>query len=131
MIIGPTTAGAGYTSAGPCRVFDTRTGTGSCAGTSTVTKAPLGAGATLTLKISGVGGVPATATAVILNVTATGATTSTYITVWPAGGAVPVVSNLNVNSSAPVPNLVVVPVSADGSISTKWLDGFNHRVKVW
>jgi hypothetical protein len=42
----------------------------------------------------GVAGVPATADAVVMNVTVTGATTNSFLTVYPSGLA-PLVSNLN------------------------------------
>jgi hypothetical protein len=117
------TSTAGYTSTGPCRVFDTRIGLGSCSGAVGVTAAPVGPGATLAVQVTGVAGVPANATAVVLNVTAVGATLQTFITVFPDGGAMPVVSNLNVNSSGAVPNLVVVPVGAGGKIDFYNLKG--------
>jgi PKD domain len=110
------TSPAGYTPTGPCRVFDTRTGGGACVGSPTVPTAPLGIHGTLSVKVTGVGGVPSTATAVVLNVTAVNATTATFITVWPHGGPAPLASNLNVASPSPVPNLVVVPIGAGGMI---------------
>ena len=117
--------GAGYTSAGPCRVFDTRVGTGSCTGAVPVTAAPLAPGATLVVQAAGVAGVPADATAVVLNVTAVGATSPSFITVFPDGSALPGVSNLNVTSPAAIPNLVIVPVGAGGKI-----DFYNQKGSV-
>jgi len=61
----------------------------------------------------------------VLNVTAVGATAQTFITVFPDGSAIPGVSNLNVNSSAATPNLVIVPVGAGGKI-----DFFNQKGNV-
>jgi PKD repeat protein len=116
-------SGAGYSSAGPCRVFDTRLGVGSCAGAVPVTAAPVGPGATLAVQVAGVAGVPANATAVVLNVTAVGASAPTFITAFPDGSARPGVSNLNVSSSAAVPNLVIVPVGAGGKIDFYNLSG--------
>jgi len=106
-----------FTAVTPCRVFDTRSGTGSCLSAPSVTKAPLGAGAVLGVKVTGVGNVPVDATAVVLNVTAVGATVpGDYISVYPAAPTPPKVSNLNVASSAPVPNLTVVPVGPGGVV---------------
>jgi hypothetical protein len=60
--------------------------------------------------------VPAGTRAVVLNVTATRATGPGYLTVWP-DGAQPTSSNLNIEyADQTVPNLVIVPVGADGSI---------------
>jgi hypothetical protein len=108
--------GSTYTTTGPCRVFDTRTGGGLCAGALSVPKAPVGAQAFIKVKVAGVGGVPANATAVVLNVTAVGATVpGTFITVYPDPTR-PLASNLNVNNAGAIPNLVIVPIGADGSV---------------
>jgi hypothetical protein len=105
-----TAAGAGYTPLGPVRVLDTRNGTGA-------PQAPVGPGATITLQVDGVAGVPATGvTAVVLNVTATNPTAASYITVWPDGSTRPLASNLNVTAGETIPNLVVVPVGPDGDV---------------
>lgn len=105
------TTGAQYTAVGPCRVFDTRPGrVGGCSNAPAPHNAPIGAQGVLTVTITGVEGVPANATAVVLNVTAVGASASTFVSVYPDGAARPVVSNLNVAAGATVPNLVIVPV---------------------
>jgi hypothetical protein len=109
--------GSSLTTGPACRVFDTRTGIGTCAGAAAVAKAPLGPKAVMTVKVAGVGGVPADATAVVLNLTAVGASTSTYLSAWPGGAVRPMVSSLNAGSSPAVPNLAIVPVGADGTIS--------------
>ena len=115
-----------YTAAVPCRVFDTRLGTGSCTSPPTFTPAPVGPGGILKINITGVAGVPANATAVVLNVTAVGATVpGTYVSVYPDAPTQPAVSNLNVNSAKPVPNLVIVPVGPGGL-----LDFYNHTGSV-
>jgi hypothetical protein len=73
----------------PCRVVDTRNPTGTNGG-------PIvGANAQRDFAVRGNCGVPATAKAVSLNVTITGATTSSFLTLWPSGGARPVVSTIN------------------------------------
>jgi hypothetical protein len=61
--------------------------------------------------------VPTTATAVALNVTVTDTTVSSYLTVYPAGGTLPLVSNLNWVSGEAVPNLVIVPVGSGGQVT--------------
>jgi hypothetical protein len=55
--------------------------------------------------------------AALLNVTVTNTTMPSYLTVYPQGGAPPLVSNLNWVAGETVPNRVVVPVSATGQIT--------------
>jgi hypothetical protein len=110
-----TAAGAGYTPLGPVRVLDTRNGTGA-------PQAPVGPGGTISLQIAGAAGVPASGvTAVVLNVTATDTTASSYVTVWPDGETQPTASNLNFTAGETIPNLVIVPVGPDGEV-----DFYNH-----
>lgn len=91
----------------PTRLLDTR-----------ATNSPLGANTSIDLAVTGVAGVPTAASAVVLNVTATEAAAAGFVTVWPAGLDRPVVSNLNITrASQTIPNLVIVPVGADGNIS--------------
>jgi len=108
--------GSLYTATGPCRVFDTRSA-GLCTGAPTLTPGKIPAGGTLAVKVTGAGGVPTTATAVVLNLTAVGATKPTFITAWPSGATQPTVSNLNVNNASPIPNLAIVPVGAGGVVN--------------
>jgi hypothetical protein len=91
-------------------VLDTRNGTGGYS-------APVGPGGTISLQVTGVDGVPASGvTAVVLNVTATNPTASSYVTVYPDGSSRPLASNLNFTAGETIPNLVTVPVGADGQI---------------
>jgi hypothetical protein len=110
-------SGSSLTPVVPCRLFDTRSGGGVCAGSGAVAKAPLGAGKTLKVKVVGAAGVPAGATAVVVNLTAVGATKNTWVVAWPTGKPMPTASNLNVSGAAATPNLAIVPVGADGTIS--------------
>ncbi|MEV4948209.1 FlgD immunoglobulin-like domain containing protein [Streptomyces sp. NPDC053755] len=88
----------------PTRVMDTRGGLGA-------PKAKVGPGGTVTLQVGGRGGVPASGvSAVVMNVTATNATSSTYVSVYPAGTVRTSASNLNVVAGRNVSNLVTVPV---------------------
>ena len=84
----------------------------------TAERALLGPGGTQDLVVAGAGTVPAAATAVMLNVTAVGATQSTDVRVYPtpSGSAVPRVSNLNVVRGQTVPNAVLASVGRDGSV---------------
>ena len=109
------TAPNGYTTAGPTRILDTRSAIG------VTTRTPLGSGSVLSLPVAGHDGVPANARAVVLNVTVTGPTNSSFLTVYPDGGARPGVSNVNFSAGQTLPNLVVVPIDADGKV-----DFYNH-----
>ncbi|NUS09925.1 MAG: hypothetical protein HOY69_00690 [Streptomyces sp.] len=96
--------GAAYSNLGPRRLMDTRSGTGVAAG-------PVGAGQYVSLQVTGHNGVPATGvTAVVLNVTATGPTSSSFVSVYPDGTTRTSASNLNFVAGQTIPNLVVVPV---------------------
>ena len=102
--------GSEFTGLAPARVLDTRSGVGA-------PKAAVAAGGTLSLKVAGVGGVPATGVgAVVLNVTVTQPTAAGHVIVWPAGVARPVTSNLNFVKAQTVPNLVVVKVGSGGYV---------------
>ncbi|WP_051807717.1 peptidoglycan recognition protein [Streptomyces sp. NRRL F-2664] len=95
---------------GPKRLMDTRTGTG-------VRQGPVTGGGVVTLPVAGVGGVPATGIkAVVLNVTATNPTESSFVSVFPSGTTRTSASNLNFTRGLTIPNLVVVPV-VDGKVS--------------
>ena len=61
-------------------------------------------------------GVPADATAVSLNVTATGTTGTGYVTVYPCDAARPETSNLNFVSGQNIANAVLAKPSATGTI---------------
>ena len=96
--------GSGFHTAGPVRVMDTRSGIG-------VAKGVVGPGGSVTLQVVGANGVPATGvTAVVLNVTATQGTATSYLTVYPDGRTVPTASNVNFTAGETIANLVVVPV---------------------
>jgi len=94
----------------PARLVDTREGLGAPPG-------PLASGGTLTVDVAGRAGVPATGVgAVVLNLTATGASGPGYLSVWPDGDR-PLVSNLNVEAAGQtIADAVVVPVGADGKV---------------
>ncbi len=108
----PAPAGVRYTPVDPVRVLDTRTGIG----------APvrrLGAGQSLDVVVAGTAGVPAGATAVVLNLTGVGPTAATDLRVYPTprgGSAQPLVSNVNLAVGEIRANLVTVPVGANGRV---------------
>ena len=105
----------------PARLLDTRQGEATVDGAGRP-GAPVGPGGTLDLAVLGRGGVPAVGVAaVVINITATNPTASSFVTVWPTGAARPLASNLNVVAGQTVPNLVVAKVGLGGRISL-----FNH-----
>jgi hypothetical protein len=91
----------------PVRLLDTRSGLG----------APAGLTNSVSLQITGVGGIAATGVgSVLLNVTVTGATASGFVTAYPSGLPRPTSSNLNYVRGQTSAVLVVVPVGADGKV---------------
>lgn len=93
--------GGRITAVTPRRVVDTRHGVGTAA-------APFQSFETRTVQIAGRDGVPADATAVVANLTATNPTSVGYLTAWGAGAKQPVASNLNFLPGQSVPNLVIL-----------------------
>ncbi|MCU1392875.1 MAG: N-acetylmuramoyl-L-alanine amidase [Ilumatobacteraceae bacterium] len=105
-VMGYIPAGIGYTAVTPTRVLDTRD-----------TVRP-GNGATTSVPVTSVPGAPAGATAVIMNVTDVNTSGAGYLTVWPSGATQPTTSNLNVDHAGQTrPNLVIVPIGADGKVN--------------
>lgn len=86
----------------PCRAVDTRSGFGGI----------MSASVQRNFTIKGVCGVPASAKAVSLNVTVVGPTQDGFVSLWPTGGAFPVVSTVNFNAGEPaLANGAIVPVA--------------------
>jgi hypothetical protein len=92
----------------PCRVIDTRLPAGPRGGPA------LGPNATRTFPVRGACGVPSTARAITANVTVTGATAGSFLTLWPSGTPRPEVSTINFGPDDPaLANGAVVPLSTD------------------
>jgi hypothetical protein len=105
----------------PVRVADTRDGTGG------VPVGAIAAAARLSVKVAGVGGVPASgATAVVANVMAVDASQPMFFTVYPGSTARPETSNINGGPGRPVPNLVVMGIGSDGCIDVYNSHGTTH-----
>jgi uncharacterized protein YkwD len=114
---GTLTVGTGYVPLLPARLLDTRPGKATVDGLAAGGGA-VGPGAVRDLVVTGRGGLPATGVgAVVLNVTAVNPTSTSVITVWPAGAARPNASSLNPVRGVTTPNLVVAQVGAGGSVS--------------
>jgi hypothetical protein len=101
-----------YAEITPARITDTRAGSGYPNEGDT-----LGAGGTLPVQVTGEGGIPADATAGVLNVTATDTTDGSYFTVYPTGSAMPTASDVNWTAGETVPNLTVATLSESGSVT--------------
>jgi hypothetical protein len=109
-----------YTAITPIRLVDTRLSGGT-----------LGAAGIYPAQIAGQGGISSAATAGVLNVTATDTTAASFFTVYPAGIATPIISDVNWaaggatgppgSTGQVVPNLTVATLSSTGGI-----DVFNH-----
>ena len=92
----------------PMRAIDTRLSGG-----------PIPSSGTRCFVLAGVGGVPADAAAVVLNVTAVGYTTPGWVTAFPNGQAVPATSTLNFDRTEyAVANGAIVRVGAGGQVCT-------------
>jgi len=105
-------AGSRFHAIDPYRSFDTRTGRGG------VEVGPRGPNSVLRFDVLGKGGVPSTGVnAVVMNVTVTGPTKPSWLTVYPDDVVFrPLASNLNFAPGQTVPNLVTVRVPASGVI---------------
>jgi hypothetical protein len=108
-----TAAGDGYNPVGPSRILDSRSS--SQVGPYST---PWGPGTQRDVTVAGVGGVPVDADAVVLNVTATGTTASSFLSIWPTGQAQPnpLVSSLNWTAGITIPNAVTAKVGSSGQI---------------
>jgi hypothetical protein len=96
----------------PCRVLDTRNAAGPFGGPA------IGANQMRTFAIpQSACGIPATAGAYSLNVTAVPGGSLDYITVWPAGQTQPVVSLLNSLDGRVKANAAIVPAGTAGGIN--------------
>jgi IPT/TIG domain len=100
---------ANYTPLTPYRILDTRAHG----------NAPLGPGAIRPLTVINIGStpVPASATAVVLNVTEVSGTASSLLTVYPFGTTRPNASNLNFAAHTVIPNLVTVTLGPGGKVN--------------
>ena len=105
----------------PSRLLDTRTGLGA-------PKAVVAPRSSVALQVAGVQGIPATGvTAVVLNVTLTGATGPGFVQVYPTGQAVEgASSNLNVLTRGQTVPVLVTSQVGDGGRVTLYTHGGGH-----
>jgi hypothetical protein len=100
----PATPGA-FKALAPSRLLDTRAGS------------PVAPDSAVSFQIAGAAGIPAQAAAVVFNLTVTEPKSVGFATAHPSGAARPEASNQNFSAGQTVPNLVTVPVGADGKVS--------------
>ncbi len=120
-------AGSGFSPLTPGRLMDSREGQSTVDGQF----AGIGvraANSITELQVGGRAGVPADASAVVLNVTVTGAQGSGFITVFPCGEALPTASNLNFVAGDTVPNAVVVKLGAGGKVCLFAAESATHLI---
>jgi len=98
----PSAAQYSYFPLTPCRVVDTRNAAGTNGGPA------IGGNVTRGVAIKGNCGVPSTAKGVSLNLTITGSTAGSFISLWPAGQAYPGVSTINFNGGDTLANGAIV-----------------------
>lgn len=114
----PLAADLAYVPLTPTRLVDTRT-----------TFQSLGAGQRVDLAVLGRAGVPSTGVgAVVVNLTAVGATRDTHLRAWPAGAVMPPTSVLNTATGRTQASLATVAVGGEGKISLYNAAGTTHVV---
>ena len=112
-----------FVAAEPVRLLDTRDATGAA-------PLPLLAGTTVDLRVGGARGIPAGATAAVVNLTATSVSASTDVRSYPttAGGTVPTVSTLNVTRGTTRANAAVVRTGDGGRVRLRNNSGSVHLI---
>jgi Tol biopolymer transport system component len=116
-------ATASITGVNPARLLETRSGLSTVDNRFNAT-GKFGPGGTQSVTVVGRGGVPASGVAAVaLNVTATGGTNGSFLTVYPKGATRPNASNLNFTAGQNVPNMVMLPVGNDGQVTIYNLAG--------
>src|SRR6476660_9615424 len=113
----PSVAAAGFISGssqcvvvGPARLADTRPDQGAF-GFTQIT------GSVVRVQVAGREGVPANATAAVLNVTGVNTTAAGFVTVYPAGTDLPTASNVNFDGAGQVlANMVTVKLGVGGAV---------------
>jgi hypothetical protein len=76
----------------------------------------LAGGSTTAITVVGRGGVSASASSVMLNVTAVAPSGPGFVTVFPCGSPLPTASNVNYSAGQVVPNAVLAKVGAGGAV---------------
>ena len=103
----------------PCRLVDTRPGSGG--------GGPIQSGSSESFTLPGLGGcnIPTSAVAYSLNVTVVPQHTLGYLTIWPTGEAQPLVSLMNSSDGRVKANAAIVPAGTQGAVSVYVTDTSN------
>jgi hypothetical protein len=109
--LGTITRPAAFYTATPCRLLDSRPAAGPWGGT------PLAAGQERSLTVRGHCGIPETALAVSINVTAVDATSLGHLRIFPAGTPRPASSSLNFTAGKTRANNAVAPLGSGGALT--------------
>lgn len=109
--VDPAPAGGALVPLTPARILDTRNGIGA-------SQVQVGSGKTVTLQVTGRGGVPiaSSVSAAVLNVTATRGTAGGYVTVYPDGISRPNTSNVAFAARQTIATHVTVKTGANGRV---------------
>ena len=97
----------GFAPLSPARIVDTRSSIGATR---------LAAGSITRIQITGHGGVPAGAKALLANVTVTGPDGPGFLTMWNCSASQPEVSTLNFSTNETVANAATVPLDVSGRL---------------
>ncbi|MDV5145393.1 S1 family peptidase [Streptomyces sp. SBC-4] len=100
-----------FTARTPVRLLDTRS--------PVKTLAPY---SSIDVQVAGQNGVPANATAAVLNLTVTGPAMAGNLIAYPAGTTRPSTSNVNFTAGQTISNQAIVPIGADGKVTV-----YNHN----
>lgn len=104
-VTGAATTPGAFKSISPSRLLDTRSASA------------VGPNTPVTFQVAGVNGIPASVAAVVFNLTVTQAQRLGFVTAYASGANRPNASNLNFSEGQTVPNLVTVPVGANGKVA--------------
>jgi hypothetical protein len=107
--------GSSYRSMNPARVLETRPLSSTADGLQQGDGIRL-PGTITNVQITNRVGIPADATAVVLNVTVTEALGDGYATVYPCGTGIPTASNINFATDSTVANMVIVKIGSGGGV---------------
>ena len=114
----PVNRGLSYVPVTPSRLFDSRPGSPTV-DTLGAGSGRIGAGGVVEVQVTGRAGIPTAGVGgVVLNVTATGASEATFVSVWPSGSGLPVASVVNPDAGlSTVAALTVVRPGVGGRVS--------------
>jgi spore coat protein A, manganese oxidase len=107
----PAVVGTSFYTLAPCRIVDTRNAPGPQGGPALV------AGSTRTFPVTGICGVPPTAKAVTVNIVVINPTALGHLTLYPAGGILPLASTINFRAGIIRGNNAIVTLGTAGQVS--------------